>query len=84
MKPCRAKGCDKPISDKKLMCLYHWQRVPEKLQADLDTVLKKYQKLDGFDKGFREVREEYFAAARAAIQSVSEKEEECSETNTIS
>lgn len=65
---CHAKGCDREVDPKFLMCWDHWRQVPLSLKA---AVWRYYQKGQEVRKG---PTPEYLAAARAAIDAVAARE----------
>lgn len=60
---CAAEACDKQIERRLLMCIEHWRMVPKALQREVLRWSHPMGRRDG-----------YFAAVRAAIAAVREKE----------
>jgi len=65
---CHARGCEKPVSPKLLMCAAHWRRVPRELQRAVWATYRNGQEID------KKPSREYLTAARAAIDAVAAKE----------
>lgn len=65
---CHAKGCNRIVPPKLLMCANHWRRVPVHLQRE---VWKHYRPGQEVDKN---PADEYLQAAENAIEAVAEKE----------
>lgn len=69
---CHAKGCDKHVPPRMLMCRKHWFMVPYGLRVAVMAYYRPGQeRLDG--AAFPS--EEYLDAARAAVEAVAAKEE---------
>jgi hypothetical protein len=65
---CHARGCEKTVPPRMLMCLPHWRAVPRQLQAAVWATYRPGQERD------KDPSPEYLDAARAAIEAVAELE----------
>ena len=65
---CHARGCEKAVPPKFLMCLTHWQMVSFALKQAVLVVYRPGQEID------KNPSDDYLAAARAAIETVAAKE----------
>lgn len=65
---CHAEGCNVPVPPNLFMCRKHWFTVPLKLRSDVWRNYRRGQEVD------KQPSDAYMAAARAAIESVAQKE----------
>lgn len=65
---CHATGCNVQISPFLLMCLKHWNMVPQVMKKRVWLYYRKGQEID------KQPSPEYMRAQQAAIQAVAEKE----------
>jgi hypothetical protein len=65
---CHAKGCDKPVPPKRLMCKPHWNAVPRHLQQEVWYHYRPGQEKD------KRPSAQYLKVMLAAIKAVAEQE----------
>ena len=68
---CHARGCEKAVPPRLLMCAKHWRMVPYGLRL---LVWATYQPGQERLDGTAPVTEEYLDASQEAIDAVAEKE----------
>lgn len=64
---CAATGCHTEISVHKLMCAYHWFKVPPDLRREVSASYQVYRAY----RGSRTARDRYFAVREQAIEALS-------------
>jgi len=67
---CHARGCDRPVPPRMLMCLPHWRMVPPQFQARVWATYRRGQEVR------KDPTPEYLEAAAWAIAAVAEQEVE--------
>lgn len=68
---CHAEGCTRIVPPALLMCGRHWKQVPRDLQRDVWRTYRPGQEIT------KNPSAEYLRAAKAAINSVRVKEQQC-------
>lgn len=61
---CHARGCNKPVPPRMLMCFHHWRMVPRDLQTAVWDTYRPGQERT------KDPSPEYLAAAMAAVNAV--------------
>ncbi len=65
---CHARGCEKSVPPKMLMCLRHWHMVPRDLQREIWHTYRPGQEID------KRPSREYMDVQQRAIAAVADRE----------